>query len=84
MAGNIIAAIASTNAIIAAMIVLEGIKVLEGRLDDCVGTCRRCLLCIYMPVIDRSLSDCRYVPHTEASRAAFKCIPQLPAVDGTE
>ena len=29
MAGNIIAAIASTNAIIAAMIVLEGIKVLE-------------------------------------------------------
>ena len=25
-----------------------------------VGTCRCCLLCIYMPALDRSLSDCRY------------------------
>ena len=38
MAGNIIAAIASTNAIIAAMIVLEGIKVLQNRTDECKST----------------------------------------------
>lgn len=38
MAGNIIAAIASTNAIIAAMIVLEGIKVLQKRTDECKST----------------------------------------------
>ena len=24
------------------------------------GTCRCCLLCIFMPAIDRSLYDCRY------------------------
>jgi ubiquitin-like 1-activating enzyme E1 B len=38
MAGNIIAAIASTNAIIAAMIVLEGIKILQKRTDECKST----------------------------------------------
>ena len=25
-----------------------------------MGTYRCCLMCIYMPMIDRSLSDCRY------------------------
>ena len=29
-------------------------------LPDPVYVCRCCLLCIYMPAIDRSLSDCRY------------------------
>ena len=37
MAGNIIAAIASTNAIVAAYIVLEGIKVLSKRASECNG-----------------------------------------------
>lgn len=35
MAGNIIPAIATTNAIIAALIVMEGIKVLHGDIDKC-------------------------------------------------
>ncbi|XP_061163588.1 SUMO-activating enzyme subunit 2-like [Saccostrea echinata] len=35
MAGNIIPAIATTNAIIAALIVMEGIKILNGRIEDC-------------------------------------------------
>lgn len=34
-AGNIIPAIATTNAIIAALIVMEGIKVLHGDFDKC-------------------------------------------------
>ncbi|XP_074646396.1 SUMO-activating enzyme subunit 2-like [Tubulanus polymorphus] len=35
MAGNIIPAIATTNAIVAGLIVLEGIKVLKGQIDRC-------------------------------------------------
>ena len=35
MAGNIIPAIATTNAIIAAVIVMEGLKVLNGRIEEC-------------------------------------------------
>nr|XP_003229749.3 PREDICTED: SUMO-activating enzyme subunit 2 [Anolis carolinensis] len=35
MAGNIIPAIATTNAIIAGLIVLEGLKILSGKIDQC-------------------------------------------------
>jgi ubiquitin-like 1-activating enzyme E1 B len=35
MAGNIIPAIATTNAIIAALIVMEGLKILAGEFDKC-------------------------------------------------
>ena len=35
MAGNIIPAIATTNAVIAALIVMEGLKVLQGHLEQC-------------------------------------------------
>ena len=35
MAGNIIPAIATTNAIIAGLLVLEAIKVLDNRFSDC-------------------------------------------------
>jgi len=35
MAGNIIPAIATTNAVIAGLIVMEGLKVLSGELESC-------------------------------------------------
>ncbi len=35
MAGNIIPAIATTNAVIAGLIVMEGLKVLMGNINDC-------------------------------------------------
>ncbi|XP_022098107.1 SUMO-activating enzyme subunit 2-B-like isoform X2 [Acanthaster planci] len=35
MAGNIIPAIATTNAVVAGLIVMEALKVLQGRLDQC-------------------------------------------------
>lgn len=35
MAGNIIPAIATTNAVIAGLIVLEGLKILSGQLESC-------------------------------------------------
>jgi ubiquitin-like 1-activating enzyme E1 B len=35
MAGNIIPAIATTNAVVAGMVVLHALKVLQGRLDEC-------------------------------------------------
>ena len=35
MAGNIIPAIATTNAIIAGLIVMEGLKVVSGELESC-------------------------------------------------
>ena len=35
MAGNIIPAIATTNAIIAGLIVMEGLKILSGKFEDC-------------------------------------------------
>jgi len=35
MAGNIIPAIATTNAVIAGLIVLEGLKILSGELESC-------------------------------------------------
>lgn len=35
MAGNIIPAIATTNAVIAGLIVLEGLKILSGELETC-------------------------------------------------
>ena len=35
MAGNIIPAIATTNAIIAGLLIMEALKVLTGKLDQC-------------------------------------------------
>ena len=35
MAGNIIPAIATTNAIIAGLLVMEGLKILSGNIDKC-------------------------------------------------
>ena len=45
----------------------------------------RCLLCIYMPAIDRSLSDCRYVAGalTNSDRGGARCLLciYMPAID---
>ena len=35
MAGNIIPAIATTNAVIAGLIVVEALKILQNRIEDC-------------------------------------------------
>ena len=35
MAGNIIPAIATTNAVIAGLLIMESLKILDGRIKDC-------------------------------------------------
>lgn len=44
MAGNIIPAIATTNAIIAGLIVLQALKMLKGKLEECRSSCRQVFL----------------------------------------
>lgn len=47
MAGNIIPAIATTNAVIAGLIVLEALKILNSDFQQC-RTVRRVILCMYL------------------------------------
>ena len=42
----------------------------EGEAGASGGTCRCCLLCIYMPAIDRSLSDCSL---SDFSLSDYRC-----------
>ena len=41
------------------------------------GVRRRCLLCIHMPAIDRSLSDCRYVRRATMSGTVVRQYPDI-------
>ena len=53
-------------------------KALKSALSPC--TCRCCLLCMYMPAIDRSLSDCRH--GTASERESARGRPALLRVCG--
>jgi ubiquitin-like 1-activating enzyme E1 B len=58
MAGNIIPAIATTNAVIGGLIVVEALKVLDNRLEDCKTTYLN-----QQPVArNRLLSTCKLIP----------------------
>lgn len=50
MAGNIIPAIATTNAIIAGLIVLEGLKILSGELESCRTVSSSAIKCSWWTV----------------------------------
>jgi ThiF family len=49
MAGNIIPAIATTNAIIAGLIVMECLKILDGQISKCSSVSIHCLNFLTLP-----------------------------------
>lgn len=74
MAGNIIPAIATTNAVIAGLIVLEGLKILSGKIDQCRTVSGPEVLLLPCPFFKSHIS-------LALTAGQFHCLSRVASVD---